>query len=134
MVERRLDCENCRHLTVVGLHDTGPRTLPAILLTPPPSKAADMAHLCVPQNQALGVCRGFVPDIQVSGTDGREDLVHATITQNAEEEEEPKPAALEADCLPPGQPGGVLGTEESECCLFGSLSSSHLSCLGLRLS
>ena len=20
-----LDCENCRHLTVVGLHDTGPR-------------------------------------------------------------------------------------------------------------
>ena len=26
----------------------------------PPSKAADMAHLCVPQNQALGVCRGFV--------------------------------------------------------------------------
>ena len=22
---RRLDCENCRHLTVVGLHDTGPR-------------------------------------------------------------------------------------------------------------
>ena len=26
MVERRLDCEDCRHLTVVGLHDTGPRT------------------------------------------------------------------------------------------------------------
>ena len=25
MVERRLDCENCRHLTVVGFHDTGPR-------------------------------------------------------------------------------------------------------------
>ena len=24
MVDRRLDCENCRHLTVVGLHDTGP--------------------------------------------------------------------------------------------------------------
>ena len=23
MVEWRLDCENCRHLTVVGLHDTG---------------------------------------------------------------------------------------------------------------
>ena len=23
MVQRRLDCENCRHLTVVGLHDTG---------------------------------------------------------------------------------------------------------------
>ena len=21
-----MDCENCRHLTVVGLHDTGPRT------------------------------------------------------------------------------------------------------------
>ena len=31
MVEWQLDCENCRHLTVVGLHDTGPRcalTLP----------------------------------------------------------------------------------------------------------
>ena len=27
MVEWRLDCENCRHLTVVGLHDTGPRSL-----------------------------------------------------------------------------------------------------------
>ena len=26
MVEWRLDCENCRHLTVVGLHDTGPWT------------------------------------------------------------------------------------------------------------
>ena len=26
MVECRLDCENCRHLTVVGLHDTGPRS------------------------------------------------------------------------------------------------------------
>ena len=25
MVEWRLDCKNCRHLTVVGLHDTGPR-------------------------------------------------------------------------------------------------------------
>ena len=24
MVEWRLDCENCRHLTVVGLHDTDP--------------------------------------------------------------------------------------------------------------
>ena len=47
-----------------------------------------MAHLCVPQNQALGVCRGFVPDIQVCGTHGREDLVNATITSNAEEEED----------------------------------------------
>ena len=63
------------------------RTLPTVLLTPPPSKAADMAHLCVPQNQALGVCRGFVPDIKVCGTHGREDLVNATITSNAEEEE-----------------------------------------------
>ena len=26
MVEWRLDCENCRHLTVVSLHDTGPRS------------------------------------------------------------------------------------------------------------
>ena len=64
------------------------RTLPEILLTLPPSEAADMAHLCVPQNQALGICRGFVPDIQVCGTQGREDLVNATTTSNAEEEEE----------------------------------------------
>ena len=47
-----------------------------------------MAHLCVPQNQALGVCRRFVPDIQICGTHGREDLVNATIISNAEEEEE----------------------------------------------
>ena len=52
------------------------------------SQATDMAHLCAPQNQALGVCRGFVPDIQVCATHGREDLVNATITSNAEEEEE----------------------------------------------
>ena len=44
-----------------------------------------MAHLCVPQNQALGVCRGFVPDIQICGTHGRKDLVNATIISNAEE-------------------------------------------------
>ena len=44
-----------------------------------------MAHLCVPQNRALGVCRGFVPDIQVCDTHGREDLVNATNTSNAEE-------------------------------------------------
>ena len=31
MVEWRLDCEDCRHLTVVGLHDTGPRTLFAVM-------------------------------------------------------------------------------------------------------
>ena len=35
-----MDCENCRHLTVVGLHDTGPRAehddtdaLPCLLFT-----------------------------------------------------------------------------------------------------
>ena len=57
-----------------------------------------MAHLCVSHNQALrgggggggGVCRGFVPDIQVCGTHGREDLTNATITSNAEEEEDLK--------------------------------------------
>ena len=54
------------------------------MLILPPSKAADMAHLCVSQNQSLGVCRGFVPDIQVCGTHGRGDLVNATITSNAE--------------------------------------------------
>ena len=63
------------------------RTLPAILLTPPPSKAADMAHLRPPQSQALGVCKGFVPDIQVCGTHQRKDLVNTTIISNAEEEE-----------------------------------------------
>ena len=63
------------------------RTLPTVLLTPSASKAADMAHLCVPQNQALGVCRGFVPDIQICGTHGRKNLVNATIISNAEEEE-----------------------------------------------
>ena len=46
-----------------------------------------MEHLCVPQNQAQGVCRGFVPDIQVCGTDGREDLVKATIISKTAEEE-----------------------------------------------
>ena len=58
------------------------------LLTPSASKAADMARLCVPQNRALGICRGFVPDIQICGTHGRKDLVNATIISNAEEEEE----------------------------------------------
>ena len=37
---------------------------------------------------SLGICRGFVPDIQVRGTHGREDLVNAAITSNAKEEEE----------------------------------------------
>ena len=64
-----------------------PSTLPTVLLTPSASTAADMAHLCVPQNQALGVCRGFAPDIQICGTRGRKNLVNATIISNAEEEE-----------------------------------------------
>ena len=63
------------------------RTLPTVLLTPSASTAADMAHLCVPQNQALGVCRGFAPDIQICGTHGRKNLVNATIISNEEEEE-----------------------------------------------
>ena len=62
------------------------RTLPAVLFTLPPSKSADMAHLSVPQNQALGVYRRFASDIQVCGTHGREDLVNATIISNVEEE------------------------------------------------
>ena len=66
------------------------RILPAILLTLPPSKAADMAHLCAPQNQALGVCRGFVRDIQVCSTHGRENLVDATITSKAKKKEKEK--------------------------------------------
>ena len=61
-------------------------TSPTVLPTPPASKAEDMAHLCVLRKKALSICRGFVPDMQVCGTHGREDLVNATITSNAEEE------------------------------------------------
>ena len=50
------------------------------------------AHLCVPQNQGLEICRGFVPDIQVCGTHGREDLINATITSNVEEEDMKHPS------------------------------------------
>ena len=93
------------------------RTLPTVLLTPSASKAADMAHLCVPQNQALGVCRGFVPDIQICGTHGRKNLVNATIISNAEEEEEAglggcderRPSAVQCS-----RPGWVCG-ETSVC-------------------
>ena len=67
---------------------TNTRILPTVLLTPSLSKAADMAHLCVPQNQALGFCRRLLPYIQVCGTHGKENLVNATITSNTEEEEE----------------------------------------------
>ena len=49
-----------------------------------------MAHVRVPQNQALGVCRGCVPDIQVHSTHGREDLVNATITSNAKKKTKKK--------------------------------------------
>ena len=95
------------------------RTLPTVLLTPSPSKAADMAHLCVPQNQALGVCRGFVPDIQVCGTHGREDLVNATIKSNAEEEEE-----LPSQC---GRPGQLLTTLITATTLTQPYRSPNLS-------
>ena len=36
MVEWWLDCEDCRHLTIVGLHDTGPR--PFLALSRPTTK------------------------------------------------------------------------------------------------
>ena len=80
---------NKQQLRSMPLWRGGPntRTLPTVLLTPPASKAADMAHLCVPQNQALWVYRGLVPDIQVCSTHGREDQANSTITSNAEEEE-----------------------------------------------
>ena len=75
------------------------RTLPTVLLTPSASKAADMAHLCVPQNQALGVCRGFAPDIQICGTHGRKNLVSAAIISNAEEEEDNQHApSMKTEC------------------------------------
>ena len=93
-------------LPILKLHFCGNPTLPTVLLTPSASKAADMAHLCVPQNQALGVCRGFAPDIQICGTHGRKNLVNATIISNAEEEEEAeiretagKMGALEMDAF-----------------------------------
>ena len=47
-----------------------------------------MAHLFVPQNHAQGVCRRFVPDIQVCSTHGRENL-NATIIPNTEKEGSP---------------------------------------------
>ena len=56
-----------------------------------------MSHLCAPQNQALGVVRGFVPDIQICGTHRREDSVNAAITSNVEEEEQNKTNGL---CVP----------------------------------
>ena len=42
--------------------------------------------LVCPSKQSSGVCRGFVPDIQVCSTQWREDLVNATITSNTEED------------------------------------------------
>ena len=89
------------------------RTLPTVLLTPSASKAADMAHLCVPQNQALGVCRGFAPDIQICGTHGRKNLVNATIISNAEEEEEARHWLCDAqDFLAAGIQGRTDRTTE----------------------
>ena len=41
-----------------------------------------------PSKLSSGVCIRSVPDIQVCGTHGREDLVNATIISNAEEEED----------------------------------------------
>ena len=97
------------------------RTLPTVLLTPSASKAADMAHLCVPQNQALGVCRGFAPDIQICGTHGRKNLVNATIISNAEEEEElAKDVCLLVGCLSSQQQASVsqgrICTDNFTCC------------------
>ena len=57
-----------------------------------------MVHLCVPQNQALGVCRGFVPDIQICGTHGRKNLVNAAIISNAEEEDTSLPRRRLRQC------------------------------------
>ena len=63
------------------------RALPTILLTLPPSRAADRPTRVSLKTKLWGVCRGFVPDIQVCGINGREDLVNATTTSNAEEEQ-----------------------------------------------
>ena len=67
-------------------------------------------YLCVPQYQALGVCRGLVPDIQVCGTHGREDLVNATIISSADEEEVSCPYYTRFHC-------GSLGLTVL-CCSF----------------
>ena len=76
-----------------------------------------MARLCVPQNQALGVCRGFVHDIQVCGTQGREDLVNATITSNAEEEEVFLVVVCHAECI-----SGRDGFDNFMCCHRGGFT------------
>ena len=53
MVEWRLDCENCRHLTVVGLHDTGFRSdcLLAACLTSQQNASISQGRICVLQWQ-----------------------------------------------------------------------------------
>ena len=38
-----MDCEDCRHLTVVGLHDTGPRSLQVITDTDSTAKCNDVS-------------------------------------------------------------------------------------------
>ena len=108
-----------RNLSSMPLRRSGPYTtlFPAILLTLPSSKAVDKAHLCIPQNQALGVCRRPVPDIQVRGSQGREDLVNAVITSNTEEEEE---VCLFVGCLTSQQHASVsqgrICSDNCTCC------------------
>ena len=102
-----------------------------------------MAHLCVPQNQALVACRGFVPDVQICGTHGREDLVNATIISKAEEEEEPLSSTLSSHLPPTGaqaayksSPGiPILGQPlklSSSSPSSSSSSSLHLTLLECR--
>ena len=83
-----------------------------------------MAHLCVPQNQALGVCRGSVPDIQACGTHGREDLVNATVTSNREEEAFDPSLPLST---PDGKP---VKSEIITKCFIMTLICRHNTCSG----
>ena len=63
IVERLLDCENCRHLTVVGLHDTGP-TFPIVHCT---YLKIDLTRLpgrpCLDEASAAGLVRLKPPSI-----------------------------------------------------------------------
>ena len=88
-----------------------------------------MYHTCVPQNQAIGVYRGFV---QVYSTDGSEDLVNVTITSNAEEEDKPShdceenlhpantPQQQPQARVPVGHNGVVWRHLTQRCCLTSS--------------
>ena len=77
--------------------------------------------LVCPSNQAVRVCRRFVPDIQLCGTHGREDLVNATITGNSEvEEEDPSGATRKF-----GSVQSIDSFHKPSGCVFSSSGLTH---------